>query len=117
VHVRALLRSRRGSRLIGIFVPLDAGLGSIRLDHQLASTRLVGKHQTTTFLGASENGVEVELELAKAASILIWDGTAGLPSGADRLLATRPSSAVPSQLGDITLASRSVQLPPRNTSQ
>jgi hypothetical protein len=112
VRVRARLRSQRGSQVLGLFVPIEAGLRSLRIEDQPARTRTINRNESATFLGAGSDGIFVELELAKPASIVIWDQSVGLPAGAERILDARPKWAVPSQFGDITLASRIIPASP-----
>jgi hypothetical protein len=56
------------------------------------------------------DGFEVKLALRGKTRLLIADWIPGLPSSAGALVAARNASAVPSQAGDATVVSRTLDL-------
>lgn len=110
--VRARLRSQRGAELLGLHVPPDVTVSEVRLAGLRALPRQVGAHRVYLWAGPASAGVDVELTLPSAAGVevLVTDHGFGLPPEAAPLLRARPESAVPSQLGDLTVVSRRVRL-------
>jgi len=108
--VRAKVRSRRGARLLTLHLPNDGAIATVRIEGQAAEPRRSASWSSVSFSGDTDAGIVVELEVRRATQIVLSDHTPGLPASGDRLQAARPPWAVPSQLGDATVASRRVEL-------
>lgn len=110
-RVRATLRSRRGAPTIVVEID-DATRRAARVSaHGLAS----GLRGTVLALRAvPAEGVDVEIACDGEApvEVVLYDVTRGAPEGssAARAIAARPSAAVPSQEGDVTVVSTPARL-------
>ena len=109
-RVRGMLRSARGARSLTLFIPRGVNVTSLSLDGESAALRYGEHWASVTFLGAPSVGLKLELTVVGHATLLLSDHAPGLPALAAPLLAARPETAVPSQLGDVTVASRKIEL-------
>jgi hypothetical protein len=108
--LRAKVRSSRGARLLTLHLPSDGAIAAVRVEGEPATPRPGTRWSSVSFWGDTDAGIVVELDVRRATRIVVSDHTPGLPASGDRLQAARPPWAVPSQLGDATVASRDVEL-------
>jgi hypothetical protein len=110
-RVSAHLRSARGAELIAVHVP-DSSPAEVKLAGLVAWPRHVSGWRVYVWAGPAKAGVDLEIELPDGmpAELLLVDHAYGLPLAGRVLLEARPSSAVSSQLGDVSVVSRRVRL-------
>jgi Peptidase family M28 len=115
-----LLRSERGAPQAMVFFPPDSGLGDLRAED---SPMPIEEHRAQQYLNGwsifncvtmTPKGVTVTFTLpeGKPVEVYVVDQTFRLPDEGSFLLKSRPLTATRSQNGDVTLASRRVQLNP-----
>jgi hypothetical protein len=92
-----------------LLAPGSAAIGSVTIEGQTVGFRWAGTQRVYTVVGRPD-GFEVKLALRGHARLLIADWIPGLPSSAGALVAARNASAVPSQAGDATVVSRTLDL-------
>jgi hypothetical protein len=112
------LLSPRGAPAVLLALPPGADLRALTVEGAAAPQRAAkarawfgGWHVVGCATTPTE-GVEVELVLGGDGPVdaVVLDQSAGLPAGADRLAAARPATGVPSQEGDVTVATARVRL-------
>lgn len=120
-HVyRTLLRSERGAPSAAVFFPPDSDVENVRMQGQPfppenPRIRRYFKGWTVYRCGSmSGNGVEIDFSLpaGKPVEVSAADQSYSLPPDGAFLLKARPLTAAPSQDGDTTIVTRSVQLLP-----
>ena len=109
-RVFARLRSRRGAHVMGLLVPPNVPLRSVRLGKwPLALRRLRGSwwkdHKLFMLLSVPAEGLRLELLFGddKKHQLELLDVLHGLPPEAKALLDARGAAAVPSQSGDLSV--------------
>jgi hypothetical protein len=111
--VQVQLRSPRGGNQVALHIPETAGLKRIDI---LETSRSIEKfpiergYQTFECFGLACDGLRLAMHLESDASfaVIIVDSTPGLPPGSEALIQARPTSAAPSDEGDVTLISDQV---------
>lgn len=109
-HVRVRLQSRRGAEEVGLVLPGDVDIASIRVQGQpLAPSRWHAQKvewRKVAVVGVPAEGVVFEFALAAGASREVhgYDRSRGLPAAMDKVIRARDAVAVPSGGGDATLA-------------
>ena len=119
-NYRTLLRSERGAPFAAVFFPPDADIQSVRVGGQPlppASTSIRRYFSGWTAYSCPTmpmNGIEISFSapVGKPIEVVAADRSYALPDEGDFLLHARPLTATPSQDGDVTIVSRSVQLIP-----
>jgi len=119
-NYRTLLRSERGAPFAAVFFPPDADIQSVRVGGQplppaSASIRRYFNGWTAYSCPTMPmNGIEISFSapVGKPIEVVAADRSYALPDEGDFLLHARPLTAAPSQDGDVTIVSRSVQLIP-----
>ena len=120
-HVyQALLRSERGAPSAAVFFPPDADVQDVRVGGRAIPAEVPRIRQY--FNGwamyrcdaISTDGVEIDfsLPIGKPVEVSAADQSYALPADGAFLLKARPLKAAPSQDGDTTIVTRSVQLLP-----
>ncbi|MBZ5694153.1 MAG: M20/M25/M40 family metallo-hydrolase [Acidobacteriia bacterium] len=117
---RTLLRSERGAPVAAVFFPPDSNVESVRmgglpLQPETQRFRSLRNGWVVYACAAMQaGGVEISFSvpLGKPVEVTAADMTYGLPPEGGFLLQSRPLTATPSQMGDVTLVSRRVQLLP-----
>jgi hypothetical protein len=117
---QALLRSERGAPSAAVFFPPDADVEDVRVGGKALPPEIPRIRQY--FNGWAmyrcdampADGVEIDfsLPLGKPVEVSAADESYGLPRQGAFLLMARPLKAAPSQDGDTTIVTRSVQLLP-----
>jgi len=117
-HVLARLRSSRSAAIVGLALPDALRPTLIRVQGEpLASEGATGAAPPAwrwfECATTPAEGLEVDLTLEGSGpgAVYVYDRTPGLPDGdAQKLEAARPSTVVPFQNGDVTVAARRVEL-------
>jgi hypothetical protein len=119
-HYRALLKSERAAPEVLVLFPPKSGVKDVTMGGQAFDS--AGAKQLLFFgdwnvyrcLAVSSEGVEMGFTLpaGKPLQIYVVDVSYNLPASGKFLLDSRPLTAVPSQDGDVTIISRSVQFLP-----
>jgi hypothetical protein len=117
---RALLRSERGAPWAAALFPPTSGIESVRIGGQQVepeSSLVRGFYHGWTAYSCPAmpaGGIEISFSVpvGKAVEVSASDRSYGLPPEGRFLLNSRPSTATPSQDGDVTIVSRRVQLLP-----
>ena len=117
---RALLKSERGASEVVVLFPPKSGVSNVSMQGQSldgASEKEIfffGDWNVYRCLAVPSEGVEMVFTLpsGKPLQIFVVDVSYGLPTEGKFLLDSRPLTAVPSQDGDVSLVSRSVQFIP-----
>lgn len=105
--VRVRLRSMRGATTVAILFAA-ARQTTVTVDGQIATPQ----HDAVAFRAVPPDGVEISLTAAGDGPIdaTILDTTTGVPDAARHVRDARPSNAIQTQEGDLTIASRRVSL-------
>ena len=119
-HYRALLKSERGAPEVLVLFPPKSGVKDVTMGGQAldrAATKrifLFGDWNVYRCLAVPSEGVEMGFTLPAGEPLQIYvvDVSYSLPASGKFLLDSRPLTAVPSQDGDVTIVSRSVQFLP-----
>ncbi len=118
LHYHLRLRSPRGAPAASVIFPQTLDVESVDLRTDPASdpvhVRLESMHsgaRALRMLTLPADGVELWFETHKAPDLQVFDMSYGLPADGEFLLAARPSTALPFQEGDITVAYRRLTLP------
>lgn len=119
-NYRALLRSERGAPEALALFPPNSGVEGVSIQGQpLAHTskklRLIfGNWNIYRCLTMPSDGVEIAftLPVGKPVQVYVADVNFGLPPEGKFLLNSRPLTATPSQDGEVTILSRSLQINP-----
>ncbi len=121
------LLSERGAPEAMVFFPPGSGIESVSMDGvpiaPETQPRPGGRPAISAYLNGwtayecdtmPPNGVTLSftLPVGKMVTVFVMDESFGLPADGKFLLAARPSTATPSQDGDVTLVSRRVELIP-----
>ena len=117
-HVRARLASARGAPAVLLLLPPGARAVSVRMNGVTVpapaalANLFYGDYAMYGCITAPPEGVELELVLEGTAPVeaTVLDQSPGLPPGGAALQAARPADAVPSQEGDLTIATARVTL-------
>ncbi len=123
-HLRLRLASKRGAPVATLYVPMAAGLTSIRVAGEpvplpprrpRAARRASNGYRPFTFWTLDPTGSEVEIVTDAAAppQPLDWylvDQSYDLPPAAGALLAARPATSSPMQDGNVTMVSRKARI-------
>jgi hypothetical protein len=115
--VQLQLRSPRGGNQVTLHIPEAAGLKRIDIletSHILEEIPIENGYQTFDCFGPACDGLRLALHLESNASfaVIIVDSTPGLPPGSEALIQARPSIAVSSDEGDVTLITDQVLFDP-----
>lgn len=119
-NYRALLRSERGAPKAMVFFPPDSGIADLRAED---SPMPIEESRVRKYLNGwsifncvtmAPKGVTISFTLPEGKSLEVYavDQSFRLPEEGAFLLKSRPLTATRSQDGDVTLASRRVQLNP-----
>jgi hypothetical protein len=118
LHYHLKLRSPRGAPAASVIFPQAQGVESVDLTTDPASdplhVRLEAMHSGASalrMLTLPADGVEISFDTQQAPELQVFDMSYGLPDGGGILQAARPSTALPFQEGDITVAYRRLTLP------
>ncbi|MGH9362243.1 MAG: hypothetical protein ACRD2T_10020, partial [Thermoanaerobaculia bacterium] len=114
--------SRRAAPILGLAVPPGADVRGVKVagtpvpeggGRTFAPGRLPGWREVI-YTGAPPEGVEVELALGHGGplELHVFDRSYGLPPAGARVARRRPPTAVPIGLGDTTVFTRVVRVPP-----
>ncbi len=117
-HVRARLSSPRGAPVVALFLPPSARLGAVSLDGLVVpeppplARWFWGGHRLVASMTTPPRGVTVELAIDGDAplEVVVADQSRGLPASGAALVAARPSTAVPSAEGDVTVTTTGARL-------
>jgi hypothetical protein len=117
-YVRARLASARGAPEVLLLLPPGARTVSVRMNGVTVpapasrASLFYGDYAMYGCITAPPEGVELELVLEGTAPVeaTVLDQSPGLPPGGAPLQAARPADAVPSQEGDLTIATARVRL-------
>lgn len=117
---RALLRSERGAADAMVLFPPDCGVDSVRVNGLPVEPetepirRYLNGWSIYESFTTPPKGVEVSftLPIGKPVEVQVLDEVSGLPPEGLFLLKSRPLTATPFSNGDLTIASRRVQLIP-----
>jgi hypothetical protein len=109
-RVAARLRSPRGAPIVSLHAAPSSGLREVWFGGTLVAPRQQGDLRVYSFVGVPAEGVELLLSVdSRPVTLIVSDLSPGLPARAAALVRARESNAVPSQLGDVTLVSRTVK--------
>ena len=116
----ALLRSERGAPFVAVLFPPDAGVESVRMEGQPLEPETGRVRQNfngwTVYACPTipAGGVEISftVPVGKPIEVSADDQSYGLPQKGTFLLNSRPLTATPSGMGDVTIVTRRVQLLP-----
>jgi peptidase M28-like protein len=117
---RALMRSERGAPDVMVLFPPDSGVESARMEGEPVQPetervrRYLNRWIIYNCLTVPQKGVELSFTLraGKSVDVYILDQSFGLPPDGAFLEKSRPLTATQSGDGDVSLASRRVQLNP-----
>ena len=117
---RALLRSERGAPWAAAMFPPTSGVESVRIGGQSVQSEIFRVrdfyHGWMVYSCPAMPGGGIEISFSvpvgKPVEVSASDRSYGLPPEGRFLLNSRPITATPSQDGDVTIVSRSVQLLP-----
>jgi hypothetical protein len=114
------MRSERGAQNVLVFFPPDSGVESVRMEDEpiQPESELLRRYLKGWILfdclTVPAKGVELSFTLPIGKSVVVqtFDETYGLPAEGGFLIKSRPLTATTSHDGDISLASRRVELNP-----
>ncbi|HXQ26638.1 MAG TPA: M28 family peptidase [Candidatus Acidoferrales bacterium] len=117
---RTLLRSERGAPVAAVLFPPDSDVESVRMGglplqpetQRLRSLRNGWVAYACAAMPAGGVEISFSVPLGKPVEVSAADVAYGLPPEGAFLLQSRPLTATPSQIGDVTIVSRRVQLLP-----
>jgi len=117
---RVLLRSERGAPDASILFPPDSGIESVRMEGEPVPPETERERKYLNGWSYYDcptmpaKGIEIKFTLptGKPVEVYALDETYGLPPEGSFLVKARPFTATSSQVGDVTIVSRRVQLLP-----
>ena len=115
--VRLQLRSPRGGDRVSLYVPQAAGLRRIAVvgtPYAIEEIPVEDGYYAFQCHARACDGITLELRLTSDApfTAFVVDATPGLPPGGNELVRARPTTAVPSGDGDVTLVAVQVSFGP-----
>lgn len=100
------------SSTLSLAFPWEAPIEAVSVGGQNVIPRREGAYRIVNVFGADDEGVDVSVKIRgkEPVEMKAISSTPGLGVAGKRLIQSRPKTAVPSQDGDMTLASRDIEL-------
>lgn len=108
-HKRIRVVPARGPSTLRLSFPADSGVTEVIWEGDAAPLRQHTAFRSLTLLGVGSGGTELELVGTGNLAFSLSEHSPGLPESGQALQTARPAWAEPSQAGDETVVSRSVQ--------